>query len=104
MPVARHLAHHLGIGDGHAADHEERRLGAVLVERLQDGARIGTQRPVIEGQHDLAVFEKVVAAAGDAAEQRAAGGVDLDHARQAEDVVMRGAGGDRRRALRCARQ
>ena len=59
VPVTCHLAHHGGVGDGHAPDHEECGLGAVLVERLEDGARIGPQRPVVEGQHDLAIGEEI---------------------------------------------
>ncbi len=38
MAAARHLLHHFRVGDRHAADHEERRLGAVGVEGLEDGA------------------------------------------------------------------
>ncbi len=72
------------------------------IERLEDGARVVAQGTVVERQDHLAVVQKVVAAVVHAAEQRAACGVDLDHARKAENIVLRGAGGNRWRALRRA--
>ena len=35
VAACQHLAHHAGVGDGHAADLEEGRLGAVAVEGVE---------------------------------------------------------------------
>ena len=67
----------------HLADAEERRLGALRGERLQDRARILRHRPVVERQHDLALGQEIRMAER-LSEALVLAGVDLDHARDAE--------------------
>ena len=81
------LAHHRGIGHGHAPHHEERRARAFAVERVEDGERVGPQRAVVEGQHDLAVLQEIDVAVLLMAEPRSVLRVDLDHARNAEHAA-----------------
>jgi hypothetical protein len=46
------------IGAGHAADHEERRLHALLRERIKNVRGEGRQRTVVEGDDHLAIIER----------------------------------------------
>src|SRR5690606_33868467 len=71
------------------AQNEERGLGAVLVERVQDGGRERRMRTVVECQHDLAFLEEVMVAILEASEARPARGVDLDRAGHAERIRSR---------------
>jgi hypothetical protein len=80
MPLARVFLHHLGVGDRHAPDHEERGLGAVGGQRLQDWPGVGAQRAVIEGEDHLAVGEQARILILKA-EARGLPRIDLDRAR-----------------------
>ena len=86
VAAAKHFPDHAGISDGHAADLEERALGAVAVERVED--RLGDPRhgAVVEGQHDLLRLQeaRLLGPARDVAVDRAGGSVDLDDALDAE--------------------
>ena len=48
----------IGIGLRHLPDQEVVHLDAVLGENVEDAARIGGQRSVVEGQDDLMVLER----------------------------------------------
>ena len=80
------LAHHGRIGGCHTPHHEEGRLGALRVERLQDHWRVGAGWSVVERQHDLTLVEKIVLTEWALTEYRALSRVDLDDTRQAENV------------------
>ena len=81
----------LGIAGSHLADREEDRLGALGIERGEHGRRAVRQRAVVERQHDLFRIEEVVRLVVLEAEAGAAGGVDLDDARDAERIGIAGA-------------
>ena len=68
------------------ADLEEGRLGAIVGQRLEHHRRVVRPRAVVEGQHDFLVAQEVVLLEVLGAEGRAAGGVDLDDARDAERI------------------
>ena len=70
---------------GVLADREERRLDALVGQRLEHGRR-GRPGAVVEGQHHFLVAQEVVLAEMLEAEARTAGGVDLDRAGDAERV------------------
>ena len=61
------------------ADREKDRLGAVGGERGQDRRGVLGPGAVIEGQHDLAGAQEIMALEVLEAELRTAGGIDLDH-------------------------
>jgi hypothetical protein len=65
VPGRRHLAGRGGMGVRHLTDHQERRLDAEPVERLQDRIGPARHRAVVEGQHDLFRAETDVGRAGD---------------------------------------
>ena len=71
---------------GVLADREEHGLGALVRQRLQHRRRIARPRTVVEGQHDFLVGEKIELLEMFEAEAGSAGGVDLDHAADAERV------------------
>ena len=70
---------------GVLADREERGPHAFIGQRLEHGGR-GRPRAVVEGQHHFLVAQEVVLLEVLEAEARAAGGVDLDRAADAERV------------------
>ncbi len=86
-----HLLEDSGLVGCVQADREEDRLGAVGGERRQHHLGVLRPGPVVEGQHDLALAQKVVALEMLEAEARAAGGVDLHGAGNAERVGIAGA-------------
>jgi hypothetical protein len=75
--------------DGHPADRKERRFGTKSVEDIEDLSRDRRYRSVIERQYDLVSAKKacLLLEARDSAEQRPAGGIDLDYARDAERLL-----------------
>ena len=77
-----HLFGDFGMPRRVLADLEECRLQTFVGQRLEDGGRVRRPRTVVEGQNDLLVAEEVVLLEVLEAEARAAGGVDLDDARQ----------------------
>ena len=91
-----------GLIGGVQADREEDRLGAVRLQRREHGRGVLRPGAVVEGQHDLAFAQEVVALEMLEAEAGAAGGVDLDDARHAECIgiarARRGRGRRRRRS------
>src|SRR6185295_18439111 len=91
------------------ADHEERRLDALVSERLQYG-RGRNPRAVVERQDNLFIAKEVMLAEVLEAEARTTGGVDFDRAGRAERVgiaaLRRGlcAAGGSRRGIRGGRR
>ena len=86
MAAAGGLANQLGIGNCHAADDEEGRLGAMGIQCLQHRHGVGSQRPVVERQHDLAIGQEVVVLVLLLAEELSTRGVDLHDPRHAENI------------------
>src|SRR3569623_355553 len=82
------------------ADREEDRLGALVVQRLDDGGRVDGPRTVVEGQYDFLFAQEVELLEMLEAEAGPAGGVDGDDARDAERVRI-SAGRFCRRGRRC---
>ena len=74
--------HHQRVGQRHFADRKERRLGAKLVERIEDRFRHPRHRTVVKRQNDLIWVQErgLVGLFGKAAEDRPSTGVDLDRA------------------------
>ena len=72
------------------ADREERRLGAMLCQGGEHGARIVGPGAVVEREHHLLHEQEVVHLVLLEAEPGAAGGVDLDRAGNAERVGISG--------------
>ena len=101
----RDLTENFRIVGGVLADREEDRLDAFGGERLEHRRR-GRPRAVVEGQHDLVVAQEVELLEMLEAEARAAGGVDLDRAGDAERIriVALGRRTSRRRQERAARR
>src|SRR5258708_25224048 len=81
VPGGGDLLEDAGLVGGVQADREEDRLGAVRGKRGEH--RRGVLRPgtVVEGEHDLAFAQEVVALEVLEAEAGAAGGVDFDQSR-----------------------
>src|SRR6266545_5101719 len=71
---------------GVLADREEDRLGAMCRERGEHSRSIPWPGAIVEGQHDLALAQEVVVLEMLEAEAWAAGGVDFDHAGNAEGI------------------
>jgi hypothetical protein len=94
MAAAHHFLDHVGIGLRHLPHIEERRLGAELVERVEDGLGVFRHWAVVEGQHDLLWTEeaRLLLVLGEAAEQGTGLRVDLDDARHAQGRLRIGAG------------
>ena len=82
----RDLLHDFRMPAGVLADREEHRLGALIGERLEHGRRVARPRAVIESEHDLVVAQEVISLEMLEAEARAAGGVNLHDARNAEGI------------------
>ena len=61
MPGGRHLLENCGLICGMQADWEENRLGAVCGERGEHRLRILGPGAVVEGEHDLAFAQKIMA-------------------------------------------
>jgi hypothetical protein len=81
-----------GVGNGHAADREEGGLDALLIEGIEDRPGVAAHGAVVEGQHDLAGLEELgLGLQVLVAELGAGRGVDLDHARDAENACPAGA-------------
>ena len=93
-----YFAHHGRIGERHAPDQEERGACAFGFQRVEHGTRIGAQRAVVEGQHDLLVGQETDVGILLVAEAGAGHGIDLDHPRNAQRML----GGDA--FLRCRSQ
>ena len=53
MAAAAHLGRQLGVGGGHAPEHEERRPPAQVVEGVEERRRRGRVGPVVEGQRHM---------------------------------------------------
>ena len=81
-----HLLENFGMPAGVLADREEQRLGALVGQRLEHALGVARPRAVVERQHDLVVAQEVVGLEVLEAEAGAAGGVDLDHALDAERI------------------
>ena len=94
VPGLGDVVQDVGIAGGDLADGEEDGLGALGIERGEDGRRAVGQRAVVERQHDLFRIEEVVHLVVLEAEAGAAGGVDLDDAGDAERIGIAGAVGD----------
>ncbi len=78
-----HLLGDLGMPHRVLADLKERGFQTIVGERLEHGGGILRPRTVVERQHDLLLVEEVILLEMLEAEAGAAGGVDLDDARQA---------------------
>ena len=90
-----------GLVGGMKPDREEDRLGAVGGEGGENCGRVLRPGAVVEGQHDLAFAQEIMALEVLEAEAGAAGGVDLDGAGDPEGIgVAAGGCGRRRRRLR----
>ena len=74
------------------ADLEERRLEAIVGQRLEHGGRVVRPRAVVEGQNDFLVAQEIILLEMLEAEAGTAGRVDLDDARKphAAGLVTRG--------------
>jgi len=99
------VANDLRQADRHFAEAEEDRLGALLVERIENGLGGPDLRTVVEGQHHLLVLQEVVSLVVLEAEAGTARRVDLDDAADAESVgialaIRRGGKGGARRGER----
>ncbi|MDH4982802.1 hypothetical protein [Hyphomicrobium sp. D-2] len=94
VAAVHHLFDHAGIGLRHPADIEECRLGAELVERVEDAVGELGQRAVVKCQHDFLRTQeaRLLLVLGEATEQRAGGWVDFDDAFNAERAFRGGAG------------
>ncbi len=99
-----HFLQDIGTIAGVFADREEQRLGALVAQRLEHTLGIARPRTVVESQHDFFFAQEVVGLEVLEAETGAAGGVDLNHALDAEAVRIvafglcdgwRGGGGGR---------
>ena len=86
-----------GLVGGMQADREEDRLGAVRGQRGEHVRRVLRPGAVVEGQHDLAFAQKIVALEVLEAEAGPAGGIDLDRAGDAQGVGIAAGGWGRRR-------
>ena len=73
---------HGGVCGGHAANHEERRFGAMFAQGFEHSARITTGRAVVEGQNNFMIGQEVICGMS-AAKLRPTLGVDFDNARKA---------------------
>ena len=82
----RHLLQDFRMPAGVLSDREKERLGALIGERLQHGRRMPWPWTVVESEHDFVVAQEVVGLEVLEPETRAAGGVDFDHARDAECI------------------
>src|SRR6185437_3279295 len=71
---------------GMLANREKQRLGTLIGERLEDAGRIARPWAIVESQHDFMIAQEVVSFKMLETETRAAGGVDLHHARNAERI------------------
>jgi hypothetical protein len=91
-----------GLVGGMQADREEDRLGAVRGQRGEHVRRVLRPGAVVEGQHDLAFAQKIVALEVLEAEAGPAGGVDLDRAGDAQAVGIAAGGWGRRAGAACA--
>ncbi len=80
------LADHVGIGRRHLADEEKRRLHAFAGQRVEHMVGAGRQRAVVEGEHDLMVFERQALAVLHAAEAGMLDRVDHDGATGPERI------------------
>jgi len=104
VPGCGHLLEDARLVGGVQADREEDRLGAVRGERGEH--RRGVLRPgaVVEGEHDLAFAQEIMALEVLEAEAGAARGVDFDHPRDTQGIGIaargRHGGGHRRRRRR----
>ena len=81
-----HLLEDFGMPHGVLADGEEQGLGALIGKRLEDRQGVARPRSVVEGQHHLVVAQEIVGFELLEAEAGAAGGIDLNHARDAERI------------------
>ncbi len=81
-----------GLIGGVLADREEDRLGAVRRHRVHHGHGALRPRAIVEGQHHFAGTQEIVFPEMFEAEAGAAGGVDLDHARNAKRIGIAWAG------------
>ena len=66
MTAGGDIAHQVGIGVRHLADHEESGLHAVPVKRIENRLRLARHRAVVEGQDDLAPGQDEIGHAADA--------------------------------------
>ena len=86
MPGRGYLLEDAGLVGGMRADREEDRLGAMRGERGEHCRGVLGPRAVIEGEHDLAFAQEIMALEVLEAEAGAAGGVDFDHPRDAQGI------------------
>jgi hypothetical protein len=86
VPGCGHLLEDPGLIRGMQADREEDCLGAVRGERGEHCLRILRPGAVVEREHHLAFAQEVMALEVLEAEAGAAGGVDFDHARDAQGI------------------
>jgi len=86
MSGGGHLLENAGLVGGMGADREEDRLGAVCGKRGEHGGRVLGPWTIVEGEHDLALAQEVVALEMLEAETGAAGGIDLNHPRDAQGI------------------
>src|ERR1700678_3173339 len=93
-----HLLGNLRMPGRVLADFEERRFETIVSESPEDSRRVLRPGTVVEGQHHFFVAEKIVLLEVFEAEAGAAGGVDLDNARETQSfrfVTGRDAGARR---------
>ena len=90
-PAASNLLEDFRVVGRVLADREEHRRGAFVGQRLQHRRRVARPRAVVEGQHDFLVGQEIELLEMLEAETRSAGGVDFDHAADAERIGI-GAG------------
>ena len=81
-------AHRGGIGPRHPANQEERRLDAFFRQDVEHAIGVRRQRPIVEGQHHLAVVERQSLPVLHPAEQEIFGRADHQLAADAERVRL----------------
>jgi hypothetical protein len=86
VPGCGHLLEDAGLVGGMQADREEDRLGAVRGERGEHRRGVLRPRSVVEGEHDLAFTQEVMAFEMLEPEAGAAGGVDFNHTRNPQGI------------------
>ncbi len=92
VPGRGHLAENFRMVGGMLADREEQGLGALVGQRLEHRRRVERPRTVVKRQHHFLVGEEIELLEMLEAETGSAGGVDLDHAADAERIRIGAAG------------
>src|SRR5207248_9381647 len=70
------------------ADLEERRLGAVVLQRLEHHRRVSRPRAIVEGQSDFLIAQEIILLEMLGSERRATSRIDRKYSREPERVGL----------------